>query len=302
MNTLLIAFFAHIIDRLFGEFRFIKHPVILIGGLISFFEKRFYKDSVIRGLFLVMFVLALVTLVSLTLEMLLLQLDTLAYILISSFIASMFLAHRMLYDSVKNILDCEDQKKAISYLVSRDTEKMSQSDIYKAAIETYAENLSDGVVAPLFFLALFGLPGVIIYKAVNTMDSMVGYRNSRYEKYGKFAAKLDDALNYIPSRITALLLMLIFLQRDIFAFYKYGKKHESPNAGHPISAMALGVGVSLGGDTWYFQTLKKKPYFGEGRVEIQISDLQKALAVRNAVDITLLIFLACAFIITQYKG
>ena len=116
LNTLLIAFFAHIIDRIFGEFRFIKHPIILIGELINFFEKRFYKDSVIRGLFLVMFVLAVVSLVSVALEMLLLQLDTLTYIVISSFAASMFLAHRMLHDSVKNILECEDQKKAISYL------------------------------------------------------------------------------------------------------------------------------------------------------------------------------------------
>lgn len=299
MSTLLIALFAHLIDRIFGEFSFIKHPIILIGELISLFEKQFYKPSVLRGVFLVIFVLGLVTLVSISLETLLLQLDTVPYLIISSLIASMFLAHRMLYDSVRNILECENQKEAISQLVSRDTDKMSQSDIYKAAIETYAENLSDGVIAPLFYLGLFGLPGVILYKAINTMDSMVGYRNSRYEEYGKVAAKLDDVANYLPSRITAILLMVIFSQRDIFAFYKYGKRHDSPNAGHPISAMAIGLNVSLGGDTWYFQVLKKKPYFGNAKTVIEKTDLQKALSIRNKVDSIVLILLACGFILTQ---
>ena len=162
-------------------------------------------------------------------------------------------------------------------LVSRDTEHMSESDIYKAAIETYAENLSDGVIAPLFYLLLFNLPGIILYKTVNTMDSMVGYRNKRYENYGKAAAIFDDIVNYIPSRITALLIMLISNQKEIFGFYEYGKKHDSPNAGHPITAMALALDIKLGGDTHYFGKLKKKPYFGVGREIITDNDVQNAL-------------------------
>ncbi len=162
-------------------------------------------------------------------------------------------------------------------LVSRDTKEMSESDVYKAAIETYAENLSDGVIAPLFYLLLFGLPGIVVYKAVNTMDSMVGYRNEKYENYGKAAAILDDILNFIPSRLTAILIMLVGKQKNPFAFYEDGEKHDSPNAGHPITAMAMVLGVKLGGNTSYFGKIKHKANFGDGRELINATDVTKAL-------------------------
>ncbi len=279
MNNLLITLFAYIIDRIFGEFSFIKHPVIFMGELIEFFEEKFYKDSITRGVLLVIFVLSIVGFFA---GALYLYLDTLATpinIFFSSLIASMFIAHNMLRKSILNVISAKDKKAAIAMLVSRDTEDMSESDIYKASLETYGENLSDGVVAPLFYLALFNLPGIIIYKAVNTMDSMVGYRNERYENFGKAAARLDDILNYIPSRLTAVLIMLFAKKRNIFAFYKDGKKHESPNAGHPITALALALGVKLGGATSYFGKLKEKPYFGEGREEIKPRDVTEALKI-----------------------
>jgi len=291
MNNILVALLAYIIDKIFGEFRFIKHPIICIGELITIFEGKFYKDSVIRGLYLVMFVLITVTLISFSITSFFGLFNSTINIVLSSVVASMFLAHKMLYDSVKNILTCKNKKDAISMLVSRDTESMNDSDIYKASIETYAENLSDGVIAPLFYLTLFGLPGIILYKAVNTMDSMVGYRNKRYENYGKTAAILDDILNFIPSRITAVLIILLSKNKNIFAFYKDGKKHDSPNAGHPITAMAQSLNVSLGGDTYYFGKLKEKPYFGEGRKEILKSDVEKALSIRNKIDKTILVSL-----------
>ena len=277
MSNLLIALFAYIIDKIFGEFPFKLHPIEIIGKLINFFENKFYKDSVSRGVLLVIFTLLIVGGLSMVIELYLMALPTFIYIIFSSIIASVFIAHKMLHDSVKEILFCEDKKAAISMLVSRDTEHMSESDIYKAAIETYAENLSDGVIAPLFYLLLFNLPGIILYKTVNTMDSMVGYRNKRYENYGKAAAILDDILNYIPSRLTAVLIMLLSKQKKIFAFYEDGKKHDSPNAGHPITAMALSLGVKLGGDTYYFGKLKKKAYFGVGRENITQEDVKNAL-------------------------
>ena len=277
MSNIFIAIFAYLIDRIFGEFHFIKHPVIIIGEMITFFEDRFYKNSVLRGLLLVLFMLVGIGLFSTILCESLNYLPLFLNIALSSLIASMFIAHKMLYDSVKDILTTKNKKQAISMLVSRNTEQMNESDIYKAAIETYAENLSDGVIAPLFYLLLFGLPGIIIYKAINTMDSMVGYRNKRYEKYGKVAAILDDVANYIPSRLTAVLIMLLSKQKNIFAFYKDGKKHDSPNAGHPITAMALSIGVKLGGDTYYFGELKKKPFFGVERENITQDDVRSAL-------------------------
>ena len=209
----------------------------------------------------------------------------------------MFLAHNMLYSSVLQVLTSNDKKMSISMLVSRDTKDMSESDIYKAGIETYAENLSDGVVAPLFFLILFGLPGIIFYKTVNTLDSMVGYRNKKYENYGKASAILDDVLNYIPSRITAILIMIIAKQKHIFSFYKDGQKHDSPNAGHPITAMALYLGVKLGGDTSYFGKIKHKAYFGFGREDILESDLQRALSIKANIDLSILVSLALLYMI-----
>ena len=277
MSNLFIAFFAYLIDKKFGEFSFIKHPVIVIGELISFFEEKFYKNTITRGCLLVVFVLSVVSFFSVSLYLYLLVFNSFLNILISSFIASMFIAHKMLRDSVADILHVENKKEALSMLVSRDTKDMSESDIYKAAIETYAENLNDGVVAPLFYLLLFNLPGIIIYKAINTMDSMVGYRNEKYEKFGKCAANLDDIANFIPSRLTAMLIMLLAKQKNLFAFYKDGKKHESPNAGHPITAMALALHVKLGGDTSYFGKIKHKAYFGNGTNTIRKEDVQNAL-------------------------
>ena len=277
MNHIFITIFAYFIDKIFGEFSFMKHPIIYIGEMITFFEERFYKDSIVRGFFLVLFILFIVSFFSISIYLYLTILSTTLNIIISSIIASIFIAHKMLKDAVKAVLTAENKKEAISMLVSRDTENMSNSNIYKAAIETYAENLSDGVIAPLFYLLLFNLPGIIIYKAINTMDSMVGYRTPKYENYGKVAAKLDDIVNFIPSRVTALLIMRMAGKKDIWSFYEDGKKHESPNAGHPITAMALVLGVRLGGDTSYFGKVKKKPFFGKGRKFITQKDLLESL-------------------------
>ena len=297
MTNIAISLFAYMVDKIFGEFRFIKHPIIMIGDIISFFEKRFYKDSIARGFLLVMFVLSVVGSVSFLFEYLLSSLNNTLQIVISSFVASMFLAHKMLHDAVLDVLNTDNKKEAISMLVSRDTSQLKESDIYKASIETYAENLSDGVIAPLFYLIFFGLSGIILYKAVNTMDSMVGYKNDRYEKYGKIAARIDDILNFVPSRITAILIMAVNLKIDIFSFYEMGKKHESPNAGHPIAAMAIVLGVKLGGDTSYFGKIKRKAFFGKGRVNIVKNDVKKALHMKKIIDKTIIFILIAILIL-----
>ncbi|HIM76016.1 MAG TPA: cobalamin biosynthesis protein CobD [Campylobacterales bacterium] len=279
MTNLFITVFAYVIDRVFGEFAFVKHPVIVIGQFITFFEKRFYKDSVLRGVFLLLFTLSITLALSFFTVQVLTLLPDFLNILVISIIASMFIAHNMLRSAVLGVITAEDKRHAISMLVSRDTKDLSGSDIHKAAIETYGENLSDGVIAPLLFLLLFGLPGIVFYKTVNTLDSMVGYRNEKYENYGKASAILDDVLNFIPSRLTAVLIMLLGKQKQLFAFYKDGKKHDSPNAGHPITAMALVLGVQLGGDTSYFGVVKHKAAFSEGREIIEADDVKRALAI-----------------------
>ena len=273
-----VMLLAYLIDRVFGEFPFIRHPVVIMGDYIKWFEKKFYKDDVFRGFLLTS---TLITLVWLLVGLILSNINN---TIILAIIASTTIASKMLHDAIKDIIS---NPKNIKYLVSRDTEELSLSDINKSAIESYAENLSDGVIAPLFYLLLFGLEGAFVYKAINTLDSMVGYRNERYERFGKVSALLDDVANYIPSRITSLLIALLFFSKDALKFYAYGKKHESPNAGLPISAMALAIGVKLGGDTSYFGKVKKKAIFGCGKKEIESREIKKALSFTFRFDILL---------------
>ena len=286
-----VALIAYIIDRFFGEFekvKFFKHPIIFMGDYISWFQKKFYKDSILRGSLLTISLLFIVYVIVSTFALI----DN---VFVQGFLASFALSSKMLYDAVKDVLsndNIEDKRYKISMLVSRDTSTLSNSDINKASIETYGENLSDGVIAPLFYLLCFGLVGVYLYKAVNTLDSMVGYRNEKYEKFGKFSARLDDVLNYIPARLTALIIAFLFFSKKAFLeFYKYGKKHESFNAGLPISALALCLNVKLGGPTSYFGKIKNKPYFGDGVEDIKDSDVLNALSLKNRLDIFIILVL-----------
>jgi len=296
-DILIIALLALLIDRLFGEFKQIKHPVIFIGDSIKFFEQHAYQNQIVRGALLTLFTLLLVGSTAYALHVTLFYvsdffpppLSQIVLILSTAILASTLIAHRMLHDSVLQLIQTKSPQIALSHLVSRDTQNLSQSDCYKAGIESYAENLSDGVIAPLFYLLLFGLPGIALYKAINTLDSMVGYRTERYEKFGKFSAKLDDLANWIPARITAILLMLLNQQWTFWRFYPQGKQHDSPNAGHPITAMALNINAQLGGDTVYFGQLKRKSYFGNTKATKQLNKqhVQHCLSYRNRVDITL---------------
>ena len=290
-----IALIAYVTDRLLGEFHFIRHPVILMGDYIQWFEKYFYKDSIFRG---VLLSLSLITVTLLIIYIItymihsLLPPDSCLLPILYGIIASTTIASKMLYDSVKDILT---HPHHIKYLVSRDTKSLSQAEINKAAVETYAENLSDGVIAPLFWLLLLGLPGAFVYKAVNTLDSMVGYRTPRYEKFGKASAHLDDLLNYIPARITALLIILLSpkLYRSSTSYplstlLRQASRHDSPNAGYPITAMAWALDIRLGGPTRYFGKVKEKAYFGVGREMITTDDIRLALAFRNRMDVVVL--------------
>ncbi len=252
-----------------------------MGNYINFFEKKFYHQSKMRGLFLTVSLLLGVWIIAYIFTL------VFHYLLLAIF-ASMFLAHNMLYTSVK---DAIGNKKLLSYLVSRDTKNLSESDMNKALIETYAENLSDGVIAPLFYLLLFGFEGIVVYKAINTLDSMVGYKNSRYTNFGFFSAKLDDIVNIIPARLTAFLIMLIGKNFNYKLLQNFAQGHQSPNAGYPISAIALTQNLSLGGDTSYNGKLLKKPYFGNGKREILREDVLKVLKIKKSVDIIIITIL-----------
>lgn len=282
-----IALAAYIIDMLIGELPLIPHPVVIMGKIISVYEKLFYKDSVIRG--------ALLTVLLVSATFLTVHLFSLFFrnnLLILSVAASTTLASNMLFRSVREIITSPEK---IKYLVSRDTENLPVSEIYKAAVETYAENLSDGVIAPLFYLTLFGLEGAFVYKAINTLDSMIGYRTQKYEKFGKTAALLDDAVNFIPARITALIICLLFLSfKSCRTLVSQAKGHASPNAGYPIAAMGLALKIKLGGDTSYHGKIKHKPFFGSGRKHITAIDVMHTLSLKPKLDFLIITLLASA--------
>ena len=293
LDILILAYFIDAIFSEFSQVKYLKHPIILIGNYISWFERKFYKDSTFRGFILCFTLITVVFFITFFLSLI----DN---ILFQAFLASFTISSKMLYDSVKNVIESSDPKYAISMLVSRDTKDMNENEINKAAIETYAENLSDGVIAPLFYLLFFGLIGAFIYKAINTLDSMVGYRNEKYENFGKFSAKLDDIVNYIPSRITAVLIAILFKSKHSFKnFYSFGKLHDSPNAGHPISAMALALNIKLGGPTSYFGEIKDKAYFGEGKESIKKDDVRKALRFKSRFDL-LIVFLTFIYLLSFF--
>lgn len=290
-----LAILAYSIDLLFGELP-CKHPVIFMGDFISAFERRFYDstsspptDKLITGAILVVSLLVITALVSIAIVALCALLPSWLALFVLAVCASTGLAMNMLHSSVAGILTAEQPKQALSYLVSRNTETMNDEEIYKAAIETWAENLSDGVIAPLFYLALFGLPAVAVYKAINTMDSMIAYKTPRYFYFGKTAALLDDVVNYIPARITALLIVLIARdkQRAWQCVKRDGHKLESPNAGYPIAAMAGALGVALGGDAVYYGQLKHKPTLGLAINPVTQQTLEQALAMKMRINVVI---------------
>ena len=280
-----LAALAYLIDRLFGEFP-CKHPVVWMGEFISGFEQRYYRDRILPGALLAAGLLSLTLLISIGLVYLCGLLPEWLALIVLAVLASTGLAMTMLHAGVAGVLTADEPRQALSLLVSRDTAAMTDAEVYKAALETWAENLSDGVIAPLFYLLLFGLPGIAVYKAINTMDSMIAYKTPHYFYFGKTAALVDDIANYIPARLTALLIVLLAPDRRQAwsCTWRDGGKLESPNAGYPIAAMAGALGVALGGDASYHGQLKHKPVLGVAVNPVDKAALIRALALRSRID------------------
>lgn len=288
-----LAILAYLTDMMFGELP-CKHPVIFMGDFIKAFERRFYGNRILPGAFLVLSLSGLTLLVSITLVYLCGFLPAWLSLPVLAVIASTGLAMNMLHASVAAILTSEQPRQALSRLVSRDTGAMTETGINKAALETWAENLGDGVIAPLFYLLLFGLPGIAVYKAINTLDSMIAYKTGRYFYFGKTAAIVDDIANFIPARLTALLIILLAAdkQRAWQCVLRDGNKLESPNAGFPIAAMAGALGVSLAGDAYYHGQLKHKPALGLALNPVNQATLKQGLTMKTGLDVIILSFLA----------
>ncbi|WBX74582.1 adenosylcobinamide-phosphate synthase CbiB [Tenacibaculum pacificus] len=183
-------------------------------------------------------------------------------------------------------------RNRVAWIVGRDTSKLNKQEIIKAVFETLSENLSDGVIAPLFYFAILGVPGAMLYKMVNTFDSMIGYKNERYINFGKFAAKLDDVLNYIPSRLTAILMLLVTFSLDKIGFvWQQGKNHSSPNAGYPEAALATILNCRFGGPNYYHGKLVHKPFIGNNNRIIKEIEFKKVAFINHSVTLTFVLLI-----------
>ncbi len=257
MSLAAALFLALLIDAYLGEpeklYARIKHPVVLMGNGIAWMETRLNqgKNRWLKGI-LAMFCLVIGSWILASI---------IAWIpdfrLLEIAIAAMLLAHKSLITHVRNVAEAlqssvSEGRNAVAHIVGRDTADLSESDVARASIESAAENFSDGVIAPAFWFLFFGLPGIVVYKMVNTADSMIGYRNDRFEEFGWAAAKLDDVLNWIPARLTGGLICAVFRSQDaLMVMIEDAPLHRSPNAGWPEAALAGVTKVALAGPRVY---------------------------------------------------
>ncbi len=194
----------------------------------------------------------------------------------------------------------DEGRRQVARIVGRGTSELSAQEVRKAALETLAENLSDGVIAPLFWLALLGTPGMLAYKMVNTLDSMIGYRTERYKDFGCWAAHIDDVANYLPARLTALLMVLSSGRLSLLRFVKkYGRCHASPNSGYPEAALAGILDCRFGGPHYYFGERFDKPYIGENDRELSTADMKTAVSINRTAEV-LMVLLVLVALLTQW--
>ena len=192
----------------------------------------------------------------------------------------------------------DEGRRQVARIVGRDTAELSAQEVRTATLETLAENLSDGVIAPLFWFALLGTPGMLAYKMVNTLDSMIGYKTDRYRLFGCWAAHIDDVANYIPARLTALLMVLVAGKPFLIQFvWRNGKNHASPNSGYPEAALAGILNCRFGGPHFYFGQLFPKPYIGENDRPLTTRDLKTAIRVNHAAEVIMVLLVVFRYLI-----
>ena len=289
-----------VLDLLLGDPQWMPHPVVGFGKMIAFGEKHLNKGAhrKLKGALLTLFLVVLVFVATWALLHFTscIPADSLDFSLfpfpfsLKILIIFCCLAGTTLIREVRQTFmavdrSLEEGRKQVARIVGRDTSELSAQEIRTAALETLAENLSDGVIAPLFWLTIGGVPGMLTYKMVNTLDSMIGYKTDRYKDFGCFAARLDDVANYIPARITAFLMVLASGRLSLLKFVaKYGPQHASPNSGYPEAALAGILNCRFGGPHTYFGQLFDKPFIGENDRLLTTEDMQVAVRINRIVE------------------
>ncbi|NQY97249.1 MAG: cobalamin biosynthesis protein CobD [Henriciella sp.] len=271
-------------------YRRIAHPVVWIGGMINAFEARLNCNAhppaiqYVFGAFTAIITITAATGVAIVISHALP--NSWWGTALEALIASSLLASRSLYEHILNVLrplhqnDLETAREAVSRIVGRDPNQLDENAIARASLESLAENTSDGVTAPIFWGLIFGLPGLVAYKSVNTLDSMIGHRTPKFARFGGFAARLDDLANLIPARMTGLLFAMASANASAFkVLLRDSGKHRSPNAGWPEAAMAGGLNVRLSGPRTYAGHSTNEPWLNAGARDPEAQDIKRGLAL-----------------------
>ncbi len=291
MYILILIAGAFVLDLIFGDPRFLPHPICWIGKLISVSEKflrKAVKNNLIGGVFLVLIVCTFCFAIPYFLLFGLKLISREAAFILELFWCYQILATKSLrvesmkvYTALKE-KGIEEGRKFLSYIVGRDTENLDEKSVVKATVETIAENTTDGVIAPLIFMAIGGAPLAFLYKGINTMDSMVGYKNEKYILFGRAAAYLDDVANFIPARISAVFMIIAsafcgFNAKNALKIYKRDRRnHKSPNSAQTESVCAGALEIELAGDAVYFGKKVEKPTIGDDIRPIELDDIKRA--------------------------
>ena len=296
---------GYIFDCLFGDPAWLPHPVVFFGKLISMGEHALNKGQhrKLKGAILAISLVLLVFFATWGLLKLCGIVSPWLNSVVQIILIFFCLAGTTLIREVRDVFlaldrSLDDGRKQVARIVGRDTTQLTAQEVRKAALETLAENLSDGVIAPLFWYLLLGVPGMMAYKMVNTLDSMIGYHSERYLHFGCFAAKMDDVANYLPARLTAFLMVIASGHLKHLSFVKkYGRCHASPNSGYPESALAAILDCRFGGPHIYFGELFDKPYIGTNDRDLTTADMRIAIRINRLAEILMValvvVFLYC---------
>ena len=315
-----------LLDLIFGDPARLPHPIVWFGKVIAFCEHHLNKGShrKLKGALMAMVLIVLVFFATAVIRYSLYLLPSPlgegmgVRLFFDVIIIFYCLAGTTLIREVRAVFlaldrSLDEGRRQVARIVGRDTSELSAQEVRTAALETLAENLSDGVIAPLFWFAILGTPGMLAYKMVNTLDSMIGYKTDRYRDFGCWAAHIDDIANYIPARLTALLMILFppkffdlngtkcgvaiggikgGLNRLKFV-YQYGRHHASPNSGYPEAALAGILNCRFGGPHYYFGQLFDKPFIGTNDRPLTTDDMKKAVLINRTAEILMVVIVSC---------
>ena len=298
-----------LLDRLFGDPERLPHPIVWFGKAIALMEHRFNRGAhrMLKGTMVALLLSSFVFVLSWQL-LRWASFSPWVSIVLQAVLIFYCLAGHTLNKEVREVFKALDNslekgRQQVARIVGRDTTQLSEQEIRTAALETLAENLSDGVIAPLFWYAILGVPGMLTYKMINTLDSMIGYRNARYREFGCVAARMDDVANYLPARLTSLLMIVVAGRPRLLNFVlRYGKMHASPNSGYPEAALAGILDCRFGGTHNYFGEAVYKPYIGSNPRPLCTQDMRRAVNINIKSEILMMLIILTATVVRSLIG